>query len=84
LRFFHSFLHLHFLPPNQLGVDTFIGTMERTNMSKIFTFLCLASLAFIIGSAGALETSVIGLEQGIVQMGIGTFGFWASARELMK
>ena len=53
-------------------------------MSKIITFLCLASLAFVIGSAGALELSLIGLGQGIMQMSIGTFGFWASARQLLK
>lgn len=26
--------YLHFLPPNQLGVDTFIGTMERIVMTQ--------------------------------------------------
>lgn len=53
-------------------------------MTKVLTFIALACLAFIIGSAGALEMSLIGLGQGIAQMGIGTFGFWASARQLLK
>ena len=51
---------------------------------KILTWLCMISLALVIGSAGALEMSIIGLGQGIVQMGVGTFSFWACARRLLK
>lgn len=53
-------------------------------MTKVMTALALVSLAVLIGSAGALELATIGLGQGIIQMGIGTFGFWVSARQLLK
>lgn len=47
---------------------------------KLMTWLVMASLALVIGSAGALEMSLIGIGQALIQMGIGTFGFLASAR----
>lgn len=51
---------------------------------KLMTWICVLSLALVIGSAGALEICAIGLGQALVQMGIGTFGFWASAKALWR
>ena len=53
-------------------------------MGKIMAFICLASLAFVIGSAGALELSLIGLGQGIMQMGGGLAIFATASRWLRK
>lgn len=51
---------------------------------KLLTWVSIFSLALVIGSAGALEMATIGLGQALIQMGVGTFGFWASARGLLK
>lgn len=51
---------------------------------KLATWLCLASLAFLIGSAGALEMSLIGIGQALLQMLGGLVGFGAAARYLTK
>ena len=53
-------------------------------VQKILAALCIGSLLFVIGTAGALETMSIGIGQALFQMVAGFAAFAGSARALIK
>lgn len=53
-------------------------------MKKILAVIAVAALLFIIGSAGALESSMISVGQAIIQMIAGVAVFAVSTNALIK